>query len=240
MNEVSGTAGSAPKRVIVAVAAFYLVAVGVSFIAAQFPATDYIGQFRVDGGLLIGLGPLLGAAVGAILLRQRFPSLFGRTFLIGALALLVPVGLTAITGFGTMASPGVPGLIFAASIIVYCICEEAGWRGFLTTNLAWMKDWHADLLSGVLWFAWHFTFMRELYDPAYLATFVPAIIAGAFGLAATRRMTGGFALASGWHAAIKLLPIGPAAFGLMAFLALLTWWGKQASARRSTLAGAHS
>ena len=240
MNEISGAAESAPKRAIVAVAAFYLVAVGISLAAAGFPATDFIGQYRVDGGLLIGLGPLLGAVVGAILLRQRFPSLFGSNFIIGTLALLAPSALTAITGFGALASPGVPGFIFAASIMVYCICEEAGWRGFLTANLAWMKDWHADLLSGVLWFAWHFTFMRELYDPSYLTTFVPAIIAGAFGLAATRRMTGGFALASGWHAAVKLLPIGAPAFALLAFLAVLTWWGKQASTRPSPVAGPHS
>jgi membrane protease YdiL (CAAX protease family) len=214
------------KRKLFAIVAFYLVALGVSFAAAQLAPISSFGGFRIDGGLLIGIGPVLGTVLGCLILKQNLPSLFGHRFHVGLLALLAPIILTAVTGFSQIAPSGIAGLIFGASIVLYCLCEESGWRGFLTSNLAWLKDWHADLLSGALWFAWHFTFMSELYDPSYTIGFVAAIVAGAFGLAEARRRTGGFALAAGWHAAVKLLPIGPLAFGLIALLAILTWRSK--------------
>jgi hypothetical protein len=217
------------RRLAIAIALFYAMALGLSFAAAQFPATNVIGGYRMDGGLLIGLGPLVATVAACLLLKQRFPSLFGRELAIGALALLVPIGLSAFVGFGKAIPAGITGLIFGASIVVYCICEEAGWRGFLTGNLLWMKEWHAALLTGIMWFAWHFTFMSEMYDPDYLPGFTAAIIAGSFGLAATRRFTGGFALAAGWHTAVKLTPMGPLAFVFIAFLALLTLRAKKAS-----------
>lgn len=186
-----------------------------------------VGAYRIDAGLLIGLGPLAGAIAGCLVLRQRVPSLFGHRRSIGIAALLVPIALTAFTGYGALASAGVAGLVFGASVIVYCLCEEAGWRGFLTPNLHWLGQWQGDLATGALWFAWHFTFMPEMFDPAYVPGFTAAIIAGSFGLAEARRRTGGFALAVGWHAAIKLFAIGPLAFALIAFMALLTWKSKK-------------
>lgn len=218
------------RRLAIAIALFYTVALGLTYAAAQLPATNIVSGFRMDGGLLIGLGPLIATVAACVLLREKFPSLFGHEFKAGLLALLVPLGLSAIIGFGKVAPAGIPGLIFGASIVVYCLCEEAGWRGFLTGNLLWMKEWHADLLTGLMWFAWHFTFTPEMFDPDYLPGFTAAIIAGSFGLAATRRFTGGFALAAGWHTAVKLAPIGPLAFVYMAFLAYLTWRTKKSSA----------
>jgi hypothetical protein len=222
------------RRLAIVIAVFYAFAVGLSYAAAQLPATNSIAGFRMDGGLLIGLGPLLGTVAACIVLRQAFPSLFGHEWKAGVLAMAVPIVLAAIVGFGKTVPAGIAGLIFGASIVVYCLCEEAGWRGFLTGNLLWMKEWHADLLTGILWFAWHFTFMPEMYDPDYLPGFTAAIIAGSFGLAATRRFTGGFALAAGWHTAVKLTPIGPLAFVYIAFLAYLTWQAKKASISKSS------
>jgi membrane protease YdiL (CAAX protease family) len=210
-------------RVIAAIAVFYLTALACSYAAAQLPPTNYVAGLRTDHGLLIGLGPLIGTLVGCFILRQKLPSLFGHRVQVGVIALLAPIILTAITGFGPLAASGIAGLVFGGSIVVYCLCEEIGWRGFLTTNLGWLKNWHADLASGVLWFAWHFTFMPELYDPEYVGGFIAAIIAGAFGLAESRRRTGGYALAAGWHTAVKLFPVGPLAFALIGLMAFLTW-----------------
>jgi uncharacterized protein len=208
------------------IALFYLAALAITFAAAQMPATSRISGYTVDGGLLIGLGPLIATLLTCALFRQQLPSLFGDKRTIGIAALAAPVVATAILGFPKLAEPGLAGVIFGASIIVYCLCEEAGWRGFLTGALAKLKNWHADLLSAALWFAWHFTFMPELYDPDYVIGFTAAIFAGAFGLAETRRRTGGFALAAGWHAAVKLAVLGSYAIPLFVILAILTWRSK--------------
>jgi uncharacterized protein len=221
---------SAKARLILAVTGFYVVAIVVSLAAAQFGPLRNLGDFRVDQWLHVGVGPLAGTLVGCALLRQKLPSLFGHNAKVGAVALAAPIMSTSIAGFGNLAASGMAGLIFGLSIVVYCICEEIGWRGFLTSNLAWLKDWHADLLTGALWFAWHFTFMPELRDPSYAIGFTAAIIAGAFGLAEARRRTGGYALAAGWHAAVKLLPIGPLAYGLLGLLLILTWRSKRMDA----------
>jgi uncharacterized protein len=214
-------------RTIVAAVVFYAVAIIVSFAAAQLGPLRTLGDFRVDQWLLVGVGPLAGTIAACLLLRQKLPSLFGYNLLVGAVALLIPVILTTLVGFGSLATAGTTGLIFGLSIVVYCICEEIGWRGFLAGNLGWLKEWQADLLTGSLWLAWHLTFMPELRDPSYALGFIAAILAGAFGLAEARRRTGGYALATGWHAAVKLLPIGPLAYVLLGLLIFLTWRSKK-------------
>jgi membrane protease YdiL (CAAX protease family) len=214
-------------RILVAITVFYAVAIVVSFMAAQLGPLKALGGFRIDPWLLVGLGPLAGTIAACLLLRQKLPSLFGRNLSVGAVALLAPVILTGFVGFGGLATAGATGLIFGLSIVVYCVCEEIGWRGFLTGNLGWLKEWQGDLLTGALWFAWHLTFMPELRNPSYTIGFVAAIVAGAFGLAEARRRTGGYALAVGWHAAVKLLPIGALAYGLLGFLLILTWRSKK-------------
>jgi hypothetical protein len=214
-------------RLKIALLIFYAVAIAVSFAMAQVQFVPVIGGFAVDRWLLVGLGPLAGTVAACLILQQKLPSLFGHNRPVGLLALAAPVVVAAIAGFGNLAGAGLAGLVFGLSIVIYCLCEEIGWRGFLTGNLAWMTEKRADLLTGVMWFAWHFTFMPELRDPSYVFGFTAAIIAGAFGLAEARRRTGGFALATGWHAAVKLFPVGPVAFALLFLMALLTWRSKR-------------
>ncbi len=216
------------KRAMIAIIAFFVVAILVSLAAAQFGPLRTLSGFRVDQWQLVGVGPLAGTIVACLLLQQRLPSLFGHNLLVGAVALLTPVVLITLVGFGSLATAGTTGLIFGLSIVAYCLCEEIGWRGFLTGNLTWLREWQADLLTGSLWFAWHLTFTPELRDPSYALGFTAAIVAGAFGLAEARRRTGGFALAAGWHAAVKLLPIGPLAYALFGLLLFLTWRSKKA------------
>ncbi len=228
----SGSGNSQPSKSLVKIAiiTFYVVAILFSFAAAKLGPIKAFGDFGVDQWILVGVGPLAGTIIACLLLRQRLPSLFGRDLPIGTVALLVPVILTTITGFGKLAMPCTAGLIFGLSIVVYCLCEEIGWRGFLTGNLDWLKQWQADLLTSVLWLAWHLTFMPELRNPSYALGFTAAIVAGAFGLAEARRRTGGYALATGWHAAVKLLPLGPFAYGLLGLLIFLTWRSKKVEA----------
>jgi uncharacterized protein len=211
---------------VAAIVLFYVAALVLSFAAAQLSAPSKVGNFPIDKGLLIGLGPLVATLLACLVFQLRLPSLLGKKPLIGVAALLAPLLAAMIAGFTKGAAAGLAGLIFGASVVLYCICEEAGWRGFLTGSLSTLKNWHADLLTGVLWFAWHFTFMPELYDPKYLVGFVAAIVAGSFGLAEARRRTGGYALAAGWHAAVKLLVFGPYAIALFVVLIGLTWASK--------------
>jgi membrane protease YdiL (CAAX protease family) len=53
------------------------------------------------------------------------------------------------------------GFIVGTIILSYCIFEESGWRGYLQDELKGLKPILKYLIIGVLWYAWHLTFIIQ-------------------------------------------------------------------------------
>lgn len=213
------------------IAIFAAVAAGWSALAAHVPALALparVGGLRIDNSLLVGAGPLLGGLVASALRGgpgpgALFASLLGPSRWLIVAALLAPVATAALFGLPGAGS-GLPGLLFAASVVLYCVGEELGWRGWLQQALAGLQPVRAALLTALLWYGWHWTFLAPtLSDPRQGIGFAIGLLLGSFGLAASVRRTGATGMAVAWHAAVKLLG-GPLQITVMlAALVFANW-----------------
>lgn len=214
----------------VAVALFWGVACGWSWLAAHWtplalPATAQ--GYKVDNSILVGFGPALGALVAGWLrpnaAAPRTTSLLGHVPWAGLLALLAPIAAVALVGLPRAAAPHAAGAIFAWTVVIYCIGEELGWRGWLFDSLGGLPLWQSAAVTALLWFVWHFTFLPDLRQPIVALQFALGILIGSIGLAQATARGRSVGVAAGWHAAVKLL-ITPPQIGLMlALVAAATW-----------------
>ena len=225
-------AGATPLKTASAIGAFFVVACAWSWFAARWLVlTIPLGEttLRIDDSIAVGFGPAIGALVASVVFGSSWrPSVrFAARPAIIVAALGVLVLTTAVLG---MARPHLgkhlDGLSFAITVIVYCFGEELGWRGWLQSRLAGASTWKIAAITAPLWYAWHWTFLGDLYASAkFAAGFGAAIAVASFGLAAAARRTGGYGIAVVWHAAVKLF-LQPASIPiLLATAAAATWWG---------------
>ncbi|TRW17799.1 CPBP family glutamic-type intramembrane protease [Glacieibacterium frigidum] len=215
-----------------AVALFFVVACLWSWAAARWGALHFpVGDttLRIDDSILVGFGPAAGA-MAALLVTRRRPDIvtfLGQSPRTALLALLAPIILVAAFGLAKPhLGPHVDGFTFALTVVIYCIGEELGWRGWLHDELASLKTWQVAVITAPLWYAWHWTFLADLYDSLQFAAGFAALVAVAsFGLAQAVRRTRSVAVAVAWHAAAKML-FWPAQIALMiAAIAYATWAG---------------
>ncbi len=109
-------------------------------------------------------GVILGALISMYLLKKDRGlsfSLFGTSRKWSIVMMIVPVILLGI--FGVENTHGLNlhyyGIIGGIGTIIYCFCEEIGWRGYLHDELKVLKEWQRVILIGVLWYVWHLTFL---------------------------------------------------------------------------------
>jgi len=156
---------TSPKLLRIAV--FYLIALVFAYFFryAQpewYDTLDLPAGLTIVRNLLSALGPWLGAFLVTILLRpERKVSLFGSGRLPSLIMIAVPV--VVFTLFGASNSDGLNeyyyGLIVGLLMAVYCLFEESGWRGYLQDELRGMNPFLRYVVIGVMWYAWHLTFL---------------------------------------------------------------------------------
>jgi len=146
---------------------FYIIAIVFSIYFRLAPP-DWYDKLDLPYGfsmfkeLLGGMGPFLGALIVTRLFKlQRKTVLHGTSKTKSWLMAIIPVLLFTIVGAANSENinPHLFGFLLGLLIIIYCILEETGWRGYLQDelrNLNWIVKY---LLIGFLWYAWHLTFI---------------------------------------------------------------------------------
>ena len=78
----------------------------------------------------------------------------------------VPAIVLAIMGInrGDGLNPHYTGFILGIMISIYGILEESGWRGYLQDELKDINPWLRYLITGFLWYLWHFTFLDNEFN----------------------------------------------------------------------------
>jgi membrane protease YdiL (CAAX protease family) len=113
-------------------------------------------------GILIGLAPIIAAAVAAALQGQgkAYWTSLGRLPqpLWAAVAILLPPALLLAANATQSIRIDTEGLApFALLWLVLAFGEEAGWRGFALPRLVERYGfWIGSLILGVVWCAWHY------------------------------------------------------------------------------------
>ncbi len=172
---------------------FYGIAITVSnlFRFDLFELNARLGEWSGLGYLIIrnlleGSGVFLGALVSIYLLKQARPvgiSFWGtsRKFVL----LMAAVPLMLITTIGVRNNYGVNEHLFGAvatvAVLVYCVMEEYGWRGYLQQELTGLQQLTKYLVIGVLWYLWHLPFLE---NPNVLANvlFLGTLVLGSWGI----------------------------------------------------------
>ena len=146
---------------------YFIVAITLSGVF-RFQLVDWYKDLSIPFGLtgfkylLEGIGPLAGALLVLKLFRKKSSiSLFGTSIKNSIIMIAVPVILFSIFGAknGHGLNPHYYGFIIGVIIALYGIFEETGWRGYLQDELAELKPFWKYLIIGILWYAWHLSFI---------------------------------------------------------------------------------
>ena len=103
------------------------------------------------------IGLLLGALISLHLLKKERVtqySLVGTSKKWSLIMISIPIILLVVTGVENSNNENIHyyGLMGGIGTLLYCICEEFGWRGYLQDELRPLKEWQRVLLIGFLWY----------------------------------------------------------------------------------------
>ena len=155
------------------------------------------------------IGLLIGALISLYLLKKERKlsfSLFGTSWKWSLIMLSIPIILLAI--FGVQNENGLNahyyGLIGGIGTLIYCFCEEIGWRGYLQDELKSVKEWKRVLLIGVLWYLWHLSFIsnQNFIDNIQ---FLGWMIFGSWGIGKVIDLTKSIIAATCFHMIINIM-----------------------------------
>lgn len=155
------------------------------------------------------IGLLIGALISLYLLKKERKSsfsLFGTSWKKSLIMLSIPIILLAI--FGVQNKNGLNvhyyGLIGGIGSLIYCFCEEIGWRGYLQDELKSVKEWERVVLIGFLWYLWHLSFIsnQSFIDNIQ---FLGWMIFGSWGIGKVIDLTKSIIAATCFHMIINIM-----------------------------------
>jgi len=239
------------KKAIIRISIFYIIGIVLSNVF-RF---DLLNLYKSKETLTVlellltsplgAIGLLIGALISLYLLKKERNlsfSLFGTSWKWSLIMLSIPIILLAI--FGVQNENGLNahyyGLIGGIGTLIYCFCEEIGWRGYLQDELKSTKEWQRVLVIGFLWYFWHLSFISN-QNLIENIQFLGWMILGSWGLGKVIDSTKSIIAATCFHMIInimmfngkmtngidgssKLLILG---ISIFLWILILIIWGKQ-------------
>ena len=160
------------KKMLLRIAIFYIIAIGVSNIVRfqLFGIDKLYEQLPLIGKIMVSplqsIAIMLAALLALYKLSKERPTkygLFGTSKKWSLVMGVVPVIIFGIFGIDNSVglNPHIMGFLAGLFLLVYCIFEEYGWRGYLEDELSGQKEWIRVLVIGVLWYLWHLSFLNS-------------------------------------------------------------------------------
>jgi membrane protease YdiL (CAAX protease family) len=223
------------KKLIALIAIFWVLAFAYSYLL-NINIPKGLAQ-AIYPGLSVfsyGLGPALAVGTMGMFGNMKTYSLAGYTqknWILSLLIFFMPIAVVCLTNLNQLPK----AFLIVLSIMLYCIGEEIGWRGWLLKQL---EDYGINqiiqtLVIWVLWLAWHLSFQT------INLTFALLLLLGVIGINLATRKTGSILVASAMHAVINLASFFPNSlfFVIPIWAAIFVWWErvkKQEVARIAT------
>lgn len=188
-----------------AIITFYTIAITSRYLTNKTNLLDNVSS-DVLKVILQGIGPTIGA-IAAMLLFKIKPVLslkgnYKRTLTPFLLYWVLPVILisgVAYTITGTISSGTITAI---ATILIYGLLEEIGWRGFLQQELKSLPQFLTILIVATLWFIWHLNF--ELTQSNLL--FFGLLFLGSWGIGKVADSTHSLVAVSAFHSLNNFFP----------------------------------
>lgn len=203
------------NKMLIRVIVFYLIAITLSNVF-RFDVLNlhaYIAKLPTWTMIFISpledSGILIGALLSLYLLRKEHTttiSVFGSSPKRSLLMSIVPVVLLTIIGVKSFGNenPHYYGFISGVSTLIYCFCEEIGWRGYLEEEFSAISFWKRGLLIAMFWYLWHLSFLT---NPDILSNlkFFGWLLIGSWGISKLMELTKSISVATCFHMVINII-----------------------------------
>ena len=173
---------------------------------------NIIGNIQSIAVLFFGLVPTLGLVIGSLLLRQKLKkknaSIAGTNLKYSIIILSIPI--LCLTLIGVENKFGIQVNLFGAFIgmftMIYAFLEEYGWRGYLQEELLNnFNKWIAYIIVGVIWYIWHWYFLRGGNDAKIIM--IPILIVASVGIGEIAKLTKSIMICAALHGIVNILII---------------------------------
>lgn len=202
-------------KAIIRISIFYVIGITLSNVF-RFDLFHIRESIDTSNILLVALiaplgaiGLLLGALISLHFLKKERVtqySLFGTSKKWSLIMISVPIIILLIIGVENSNNENIHyyGLMGGIGTLLYCICEEFGWRGYLQDELKPLKEWQRVLLIGFLWYLWHLPFINN-QDILNNMEFLGWMILASWGIGKVIDSTKSILAASSFHMIINLV-----------------------------------
>jgi uncharacterized protein len=95
--------------------------------------------------------------------------------------------------------------LISTSILLYCLFEEIGWRGFVLSYLRFFNFYARTIVTYVMWLLWHFSFQAVTLE------FAAILFVGNFFINLSTRKSQSILVAATMHALINIIEYSPKA-----------------------------
>ena len=173
---------------------------------------NFINNIQSIAVLFFGLIPTLGLIIGSLLFRQKLEkkevSITGSNLSYSIVILSIPVICLTIIGvenvFGIQKN--FFGVFIGIFTMIYAFFEEYGWRGYLQEELlSKFNKWIVYIIVGIIWYAWHWYFLREGNDAKLIM--IPILIAASAGIGEIAKSTKSILICAAVHGIVNILII---------------------------------
>jgi uncharacterized protein len=186
--------------------------------AFRFQLFDWYKELALPYGLtgikylLEGVGPLIGAILMYLLFKKKSCiTAFGSSIKKSLIMVSVPIILFSI--FGAQNDQNLNthyyGFIIGITIMLYGIFEEFGWRGYLQDELKDVKPFSKYLIIGILWYAWHLTFISQETTLLNELKFLGILIFASWGIGQIAEKTNSVFTSACFHIIGNILSFSP-------------------------------
>ena len=174
----------------------------------EFLEKNFKWGYQILREILEGSGILIAGLLGLHLLRKQRKveiSFFGTSRSKSLLMASIPTILLIVIGVQNKygINSHLYGLIASIATLIYCIMEEYGWRGYLQSELQFLRPIIKFLLIGFIWYSWHLIFlMRTTLTDNLL--FLGTIIVGSWGIGKIATLTNSILACACFHLVVNI------------------------------------
>jgi uncharacterized protein len=210
-----------PKPKTQYIALFWIISITFSYLANLYIPKSIAQPFYLGLNVFsYGLGPAVGVLAVYLLSKirnQQFKiiSISGTDVWVKAvLVFIVPIiSMTFLSGGNYLKS-----FLIGLSVLVYCVGEEIGWRGWLQTNLSHLKPIYTTLIVTGLWLFWHLSF-----QPISII-FAILLFAGSLGIGLATTKTQSILVAAAMHAIPNIIEYSPMSLFVTVPVWVIIFW----------------
>lgn len=206
------------KIPINAIVVFYIIAVLLRYIAEYTSLASNLGNMYYQ--IFTGIGPAVGALVASelygIKILMTLKGNYKNRLMPFSIYWLLPMILIASYSYITTNNFSI---VLCLTILVYGLCEEIGWRGFLQPALKPLPKWVGIFVLTVLWYVWHLNFG---FDLAHLVFFV-LLLLGSWGIGVVADKTKSLLAVASFHSLNNFFPSLDLAKAIIIIILIIVW-----------------